>query len=57
MVDKEYEKNVLIPMHNKYVEVQKKIADLVINVTDLSPEEVESIAMEKLGLNSMRGTI
>jgi uridine kinase len=36
----EYEEKVLIPMHEKYVEPTKQFADHVINVSDLTKEEV-----------------
>lgn len=36
----EYEKEVLIPMHKKFVEPTKEYADYIIDVTRLSKEEV-----------------
>jgi len=36
----EYEKNVLIPMHKKYVEPTKKYAQYVIDVSNMNKEEV-----------------
>lgn len=38
-----YEKEILIPMHRKYVEPTKKIADKIIDVSSKSIEEVEDI--------------
>jgi len=38
--NEEYEKKVLIPMHNQYVEPSKKYADHIIDVSDLTKEQV-----------------
>jgi uridine kinase len=37
---KEYEQEVLIPMHEKYAEPTRQYADHIINVSDLNPEQV-----------------
>lgn len=36
----EYEKKVIVPMHNKYIEPTKKYASHIIDVTHLSKEQV-----------------
>jgi len=38
--NKEYEEQVIIPMHNQFIEPTKKYADCIIDVSDLSQEEV-----------------
>lgn len=38
--NKEYEEKVIIPMHNQFIEPTKKYADHIIDVSDLSQEEV-----------------
>ena len=43
MTDKDYEANVLIPMHNLHVEAQKTQADLIVDVSDKTPDQVEFI--------------
>ena len=39
-LNSEYEQNVLIPMHEEFVEPTKQFADEVIDVSNLTPEEV-----------------
>lgn len=48
MMDKDYERNVLIPMHNLHVEPQKGRADAVIDVSDKTIQEVESLAFKRI---------
>ena len=38
--NEEYEKNVIIPMHNEHIEPTKKYATYIIDVSDLSKEQV-----------------
>lgn len=38
--NKEYEKKVIIPMHEKHIEPTKKYASHIINVSNLSKEQV-----------------
>ncbi len=38
--NKEYEENVIIPMHNQYIEPTKKYADHVIDVSGLNADQV-----------------
>ena len=38
--DDEYKKKVLIPMHDQFIEPTKKYADHVINVSDITKEQV-----------------
>jgi uridine kinase len=44
--NKEYEENVIIPMHNQYIEPTKKYADHVIDISNLTKEEVFKKAEE-----------
>ncbi|MFA6585548.1 MAG: hypothetical protein WCS86_00075 [Candidatus Paceibacterota bacterium] len=38
--NKEYEEKVIIPMHNQYIEPTKKYAEHIIDVSDLTKEQV-----------------
>ncbi len=46
--ESEYNKKILIPMHKKYVEPTKKIADVSIDVLNNTREEAYAIVHEKL---------
>jgi uridine kinase len=46
MKDKQYEREVLIPMHTRFVEAQREAADLVIEVSDKTADEVELMILE-----------
>jgi len=46
----EYEKKVIIPMHNEHIEPTKKYAKHIIDVTNLSKEQVLEKVEEILGL-------
>ena len=54
--NKEYEEKVIIPMHKKYVEPTKKYAEYIINVSNLSKEQVlekvEKIIMKFIKKNN-----
>ena len=43
-----YNTKILIPMHAKYVEPTKKVADIVIDVVANSKEDVFGVVHEKL---------
>lgn len=48
--DEYYVREVLLPMHERYVAPTKRYADLVIDVSRISAEEVMARAEERLGL-------
>lgn len=48
MPDEDYFTNVVVPMHEKYVAPTRKYADLVLDVSTLSAEEVLAVVEEKL---------
>ena len=49
-LDIEYEKRILIPMHEKYVESTTNFAEHIINVTNLSEKQLLSKVEKILGL-------
>lgn len=56
MMDKDYEQNVLMPMHRMYVEPQKERADVVIDVSDKTIQEVECLALGRIN-DFMKGIV
>ncbi len=46
--EEEYNKEILIPMHKKYVEPTKEFADILIDVEKNSKEDVQKIVINKL---------